>query len=78
VYLLFCNYLPLKKGVSFHEGIESLSSGIICVNLGKIWSSDSGVEVKNVKLYRERDGQWTTCDRQKISVELLNVVTKLY
>jgi hypothetical protein len=45
---------------------------MIGVKSGKNWSSGSGEEVENVKVYRrtcQTDGRWTTGD-QKSSLEL--------
>jgi hypothetical protein len=66
VFLLFRYYLPLKKGYPLHlNKLESPPSKDelcqVCLN----WSSGSGEEVENVKVYRRTDRQThTQTDRQ--------------
>jgi hypothetical protein len=58
VFLLFCYYLPLGKGIPFH--MKNLEFPPPKDDLCKVWSnwpSGSGEEVENVKVYRQTDSK---------------------
>jgi hypothetical protein len=58
VFLLFCYYLPLDKGIPLHlNNLESPPLRMICAKSGLNWSCGSGEEVENVKVYRQTDRQ---------------------
>ena len=46
VFLLFCNYLPLEKGMALHlNELEFLHSRMFCAKFGWNWPSGSGEEI---------------------------------
>jgi hypothetical protein len=66
VFFLFSYFLPLGKGVPLHlNNLESPSLWIICAKSGQNWSSGSGEEVENVKVYRQTDGRTTNNRRSE-------------
>jgi hypothetical protein len=56
VFLLFCDYLPLEKSNPLHlKNLDFPSTKDDLCQVWLNWSSGSGKEVKNVKVYGRTD-----------------------